>query len=160
MNATATTFNLGDDAGNRQYRGILSFDTSPLPDNAVLDLRHAPVQEGGTGGRQPIPDAWTHPGGRSQRRVWWCIGPGVGRLPGNCEPECCAELRQYPGGGWFSKGSLPPTSATSISLAATQFRLRFANGDNSNLSADYLMLYSGDASAGNRPALIIKYYVP
>ncbi|MCQ3939330.1 MAG: hypothetical protein DPW18_20140, partial [Chloroflexi bacterium] len=36
MNSSAATFNLGDDAANRQYRTILHFDTSALPDNAVI----------------------------------------------------------------------------------------------------------------------------
>ena len=36
MNAAATTFILGDDAGNRQYRAILSFNTASLPDAAVI----------------------------------------------------------------------------------------------------------------------------
>ena len=36
FNATNPTFLLGDDASNRQYRAILSFDTSSLPDTAVI----------------------------------------------------------------------------------------------------------------------------
>ena len=36
MNATSATFQLGDDGGNRQYRGILSFNTSSIPDNAII----------------------------------------------------------------------------------------------------------------------------
>jgi putative hemolysin len=36
FNATATTGRVGDDASDRQYRSILSFDTSGLPDDAVI----------------------------------------------------------------------------------------------------------------------------
>src|SRR6185295_1516944 len=36
MNSSATTFNLGDDLVDRQYRAILHFDTSSLPDTAVI----------------------------------------------------------------------------------------------------------------------------
>ena len=36
MNASAASFQLGDDAGDRQYRAILSFNTSGLPDNATI----------------------------------------------------------------------------------------------------------------------------
>ena len=35
-NATSAAFKLGDSASDRQYRAILSFDTSALPDNAVV----------------------------------------------------------------------------------------------------------------------------
>lgn len=36
IDSTATTFRMGDDASNRAYRPILSFDTSSLPDNAIV----------------------------------------------------------------------------------------------------------------------------
>ena len=36
MNATAATFNLGDDASRKQSRAILSFNTSGLPDTVVV----------------------------------------------------------------------------------------------------------------------------
>ena len=36
MNAGTPAFNLGDDATRKQYRDILSFNTSALPDNAVI----------------------------------------------------------------------------------------------------------------------------
>ncbi len=35
-NSTAASFNLGDDAANKQYRAILSFNTATLPDTAVI----------------------------------------------------------------------------------------------------------------------------
>jgi len=34
--AGADLINLGDDASNRQYRNVLSFNTSPIPDTAVI----------------------------------------------------------------------------------------------------------------------------
>ena len=42
----------------------------------------------------------------------------------------------------------------------TQIRLRFKLDDNNNVVANYLSLYSGNATAANRPQLIIQYYVP
>ena len=36
LNAAGATFNLGDDASNRQYRADLSFNTAGLPDNATI----------------------------------------------------------------------------------------------------------------------------
>ncbi|HNN14909.1 MAG TPA: hypothetical protein PKL78_15210, partial [Anaerolineales bacterium] len=36
LNSNATSFNLGDSAADQQYRAILSFDTSTLPDTAVI----------------------------------------------------------------------------------------------------------------------------
>jgi hypothetical protein len=42
----------------------------------------------------------------------------------------------------------------------TQMRLRFKLDDNNNTIANYLSLYSGNASATSRPLLIVEYYVP
>jgi hypothetical protein len=43
----------------------------------------------------------------------------------------------------------------------TQFRLRFARGDNNNLVADYLKFYSGNSTTpSNRPLLVIHYDLP
>jgi hypothetical protein len=42
----------------------------------------------------------------------------------------------------------------------TQFRVRFTLDDNDDRGADLIKFYSGDASAANRPQLIIQYYIP
>jgi len=42
----------------------------------------------------------------------------------------------------------------------TQFRLRFAKGDNDDLARDLMKIFSGDAPSAKRPRLIIEYYVP
>ena len=36
INSANTTLNIGDDATKKQYMGILSFDTSPIPDGATI----------------------------------------------------------------------------------------------------------------------------
>ena len=42
----------------------------------------------------------------------------------------------------------------------TQFRLRFALGDNDDAGNDYLLYWSGEAAAGSRPELIVAYRTP
>ncbi|MBZ5586629.1 MAG: cadherin-like domain-containing protein, partial [Acidobacteriia bacterium] len=54
LNTTATTFNLGDDAANRQYRAILSFNTGPLPDNAVITAVTLKIKQQGHLGANPF----------------------------------------------------------------------------------------------------------
>lgn len=58
--------------------------------------------------------------------------------------------------------SLEPVDYKFIKLKGrTQFRLRFGKDDNDDLSADYLEFYSGnDIWPGNRPLLVVEYYVP
>jgi hypothetical protein len=54
MNSIATTLRLGDDAANKQYRSILSFDTSPLPDNAEIALVTLKFKYAGKTGTLPF----------------------------------------------------------------------------------------------------------
>jgi len=42
----------------------------------------------------------------------------------------------------------------------TQGRLRFKLDDDNNGKANYLSLFSGNATKANRPQLIVEYYVP
>ena len=42
----------------------------------------------------------------------------------------------------------------------TQVRLRFQTDDDNDSAADFLRFYSGNATAANRPVLVIEYYVP
>ena len=47
LNAATATFNVGDDAGNRQYRAFLSFNTSAVPDNAVIQSAVLKIKQSG-----------------------------------------------------------------------------------------------------------------
>ena len=42
----------------------------------------------------------------------------------------------------------------------TQFRLFFSVDDNDDMNADYMKFFSGNSTSGNRPKLIVRYYVP
>ncbi len=63
--------------------------------------------------------------------------------------------------GWYMT-KLMTTSYTNINpLGVTQLRLRFQVDDNNDGGADFIKFYSGDiGSVGNRPMLIVMYYVP
>ena len=54
MDATAKTFNLGDDAKDRQYRGILSFNTISIPDNAIITSAQVKIKRQGLTGVDPF----------------------------------------------------------------------------------------------------------
>ncbi|MFH1331652.1 MAG: clostripain-related cysteine peptidase, partial [Actinomycetota bacterium] len=54
LNATNTTARLGDDASDRQYRSILHFDTSTLPDNAVVTGVTIKIRRSGITGTNPF----------------------------------------------------------------------------------------------------------
>jgi len=160
FNATSPVFVLGDDAMDRQYRAFLHFDTSRLPDNAVITAVILKIQEQGLVGTNPFT---THGRLRADIRKPF-FGPTVGLLIGDFQ----AIPNQYAAGtfgiapvnNWFiarlTGAGYPYINQT----GPTQFRLRFQEGDNNDQSADYMRFYSGNAVVSMRPLLIITYYLP
>ncbi|MCJ7723500.1 MAG: hypothetical protein MUP03_05150, partial [Anaerolineales bacterium] len=53
-NNTDTTFVLGDNQQDKQYRAILSFNTSTLPDNAVITKVTLKIRKQGLVGSNPF----------------------------------------------------------------------------------------------------------
>jgi CSLREA domain-containing protein len=160
LNNTATTLNLGDDAANRQYRAILSFNTSSLPDDAVIVKVTLKVKrQGVTGGGNPI----NFFGGFKVDIKKGNFGnAGLQLTDFNHNTGVQTLAQDYKPGisnGWYTinitagKGKINKTGNT-------QIRLRFKLDDNNNNVANFLSLHSGDARPVNRPQLIVEYYVP
>jgi hypothetical protein len=163
INSSATTFNLGDDAAKKQYRGILSFSTGSLPDTAVITGVTLRIkQQAIVGGGNPVTmfqgfmfDIKNGLFGAAPTLQTGDFQAAAGRSYGPSAPA--------PVGGWYSfnltnAGRFVNKLATSSGL--TQIRLRFKLDDNNNTIANYLSLYSGNASAADRPQLVITYTMP
>ncbi|MCZ2127321.1 MAG: trypsin-like serine protease [Anaerolineales bacterium] len=160
LNSTDTTILIGDNAQNKQYRAILSFDTSGLPDNAIITSITLRVKSYGiTGGGNPVNifkgfkvDMATTAGLFSAANLEKTDFQTKGKtLKPTFKPKIDS--------GWYSldisKGK------TQVNLTGlTQIRLRFKLDDNNNLIKNFLSIYSGDASSGDRPQLIVEYYLP
>ncbi len=54
LNSGSTVFNLGDGTQDKQYRAILSFDTSALPDTAVITKVMLKIRYQGLVGTDPF----------------------------------------------------------------------------------------------------------
>lgn len=159
VNAAAAAVRLGDDAANRQYRSILSFDTSLLPDtavirSAVLKLRHGPMT-----GQNPF-------GTLGALRVDIRKGTfGTKALTATdfqAAPSAAAVgvVGKTAVGGWHT-ARLSTLGMTKVNKAGlTQLRLYFQKGDNGNRKADFMSCSSGNAAAGARPQLIVTYDIP
>jgi hypothetical protein len=160
LNASAVTFNVGDEAGDKQYRSILSFNTAALPDNAVITAITFKVRQQGVVGANPfgthgkllldiIKGAFS--GSPALQAADFQAGGGFNSL---------AAIPNAPSAGWYAK-PLPASAFLYINNAGvTQLRLRFVKDDNDDLAADYLRFFSGNSTAANRPQLIITYYIP
>ena len=162
MNATAATFILGDNAADKQYRAILSFNTSGLPDQAVFTSVTLKIKKQGLVGTDPF---ITHMDLRVDiRRPFFGASAtlALSDFQAEASQAAAAVFNKKPtADGWYS-AVLDPGAYSFINPGGTtQFRLRFVKDDNNDLSADYLKFYSGNAlNASVRPRLIIRYYVP
>jgi hypothetical protein len=159
-NTSATTFNLGDNAQDRQYRGILHFNTASLPDNAVIVSVRLRIRRSSLVGTDPFT---THQGLTVD-----IVKPYFGTSAGLQPIDFIAPANQSDVGTFSSTpvGGLHTASLGSSAypfvnlIGITQFRLRFQLDDNDDQAADYILFYSGNSIAANRPALVIEYYVP
>jgi hypothetical protein len=160
INSSATTFMLGDDASKRQYRAILSFNTSAnLPAAAVITKVMLKVnQQGILGGGNPV---GFFQGFLVDVRKGY-FGSALALQASDFQAAAGATLGPFKlsaVSNWYSI-NLTGASAQISKVAVTQVRLRFKLDDNGDAVANILKLFSGNAPPAKRPQLVITYYVP
>ncbi|MGE5379101.1 MAG: DNRLRE domain-containing protein, partial [Bacteroidota bacterium] len=156
----ATTFNVGDDARDRQYRGFLSFSTNSLPDNAVIVSAQLKVKRQGIVGNDP---SGTHGAllfeirnGSFSNNIALQAGDfSAAASPGSVRGQVVAATSSWYG-AQLVDANLPFISRN----GTTQFRLFFSRDDNDDRNADYVKFFSGNSTSANVPQLIVTYYVP
>jgi len=157
MNNGGKTFRLGDDASNKQYRSILSFDTSSLGVDAQISSVTLIIKKKGVKGTNPFN---THGNLKLDIRKGDFGGNSslaLGDFKAKPSKKNAANLPNTPNGKWYSV-TLNPSLFQYINLTGgTQFRLRFAIDDNNDFGADFINFLSGNAGASNRPQLIVEY---
>jgi N-acetylneuraminic acid mutarotase len=159
LNSAATTIVLGDDGSDREYRAILHFDTSALPDNAVVTNMTLKIkQQGSVAGANPFSFASLYVDMRNP-----AFGSSILEIVDfnfAAKKIKSAVFNPTPASGWYSarfnNGGNLYVSRTGV----TQLRLYFSTGDNNNSITDFIRFYSGNAAAGDRPKLIITYSLP
>jgi PKD repeat protein len=160
LSATAnstSSLRIGDDSGRKQYRSVVSFDTSALPDgatiiSATLRLKRGTISQNPSGLGAINVDIQGTSG----------FGGATALATGDFHAAASATgvaTMSYPtSNGTWSTGALNATGLANINKTGkAQFRVAFATDDDNDNKADYLGLYSGEASAGNQPELIIVY---
>jgi hypothetical protein len=160
FNANAAILKLGDDAKNRQYKNILSFDTSNLPNEAIITSAVLKIkQSGAPTGKNPFSAL-----GNLLVDIQTGAFGGAQALALNDFKAPAAAIKagvfdKSPDDGWYSV-NLNPDGVNNLSKASiTQFRLYFAKDDNNNLRADSMNFVSGN-SASDKPQLVIVYSLP
>jgi murein DD-endopeptidase MepM/ murein hydrolase activator NlpD len=161
LNAVRKTFSLGDNAENRQYRAILSFDTAGLPEDAVITWAALKIKKKILVGTDPFGVLGGLKVDIRKNRFYtsqilqvedfkaWANKKGIGAF--NTVPNKK---------NWYTAVLDQPAWPYMNKKGLTQFRLRFAIDDNDDLVADYIKFFSGNALLAKRPKLIIKYFLP
>ena len=149
---------LGDDARNKQYRSILSFDTAALPDDAVITKVTLKVKRQRVlGGGNPV---------SKFKGFIMDIRNGTFGATGLQKPDfqtradrSTAAMKKNAGNNkWYTLDLSRVKDFVNLQ-GLTQGRLRFKWDDDNNKVANYLILYSGNATKADRPQLIVQYYV-
>jgi hypothetical protein len=162
VNSTMTTCRVGDDLADRQYRSVLDFKTSRLPDNAIITkvvLKFKPATVAGTNpflthGNLAVDIRF---GAFDNSLALWAAdfqapasrtGVGVFRST----PLANGQYRAIIGAGGYASVNL---------RGHTQFRLAFTVEDNDDRGADYLAFLCGNtALLRDRPVLVVTYRLP
>jgi|GEM_PF-2271399 len=157
--STTGLLRVGDDAANRQYRSVLSFDTSPLPNTAVIvGVRLELKRQGVSGGGNPV-QAF---GGFLVDLRKGSLGPTSGLEPADfaaAADKTVGPLIPPLVDGWY-RLLLTGGKHQINKVGRTQLRLRFVQDDNNDRVANYVSLSAGEAGVSNRPRLVVEYVMP
>ena len=159
MSAASPTVFIGSDKTGREFRAILTFNTSVLPPTAYIDSATLYFKGDGVVGTSPFSfgelQIDTRRGAFSGNKALQLSdfqAPANSAKPDTlsyCGPmaQCAIYLS--------SLQALPYINLSGV----TQFRLRFAPYDDGDSSSDYYRVFSADAPiATDRPMLVVRYY--
>jgi len=156
--AAETMLLVGRDLRGRQYRSVLSFNTSGLPDNAVVTSIKLKLKSTGIAGVSPLND-------RHDLTVDICTAPSyktvryqvIESSDGLRCNDNVGKFDQTPKGGWYT-AELRPDAFASLNLTGlTRFRLRISGMENKGEARAYIMFDSGTAEVSDGPILSVHY---
>lgn len=158
--ATVEALRTGDDASDRQFKSVLSFDTSGIPDGATIVSATLRLRRGSLTGGNPFS---THGNLFVDIKGGNGFSGSVTLQTGDFQvaPDAAqvATMSAANANGDVSSGVLNANGRGFINKTGrTQFRVYFSLDDNDNATADYIGWFSGnDATAANRPTLEVTY---
>jgi hypothetical protein len=148
---------VGDTATDQQVKTILSFDTSSIPDGATITAVTIRLQQGSVNGTSPF-------GTHGQCRVDIKSGAFGAVTLENSDFEAAADsanvatLSAPAANGDWASGTLSGAALALINkTGTTQFRVYFQTDDNDDSGRDDVGFFPGEAAAGTRPELIVRY---
>jgi transcriptional regulator CtsR len=158
--SSSSTLRVGDDSGDRQYKTVLSFDTSSIPDGATITSAIVRLRRGAVSGTNPFS---THGSCVVDIKAGTGFSGSASLQTGDFQAAAdatqVATLSNPAADGDLSSGTLNATGRSFVNKTGrTQLRLSFTLDDNDDAASDYVGFYSGnDATASNRPVLEVTY---
>lgn len=159
--ATVYALRLGDDSQNRQYKSIVSFDTSAITTSKTIVSATLKLKRGGVLGIDPIASL-------GPCRVDIKSGTFGAQAIEASDFEATADRTNVVDAGMSdpanngddSVGDLNSSGRAMIKRdGITQLRIYLLTGDNGNQTREYIGFYSAeDSTQGNRPRLVVTYY--
>jgi len=157
--ATTSALRVGDNNQDRQYKSVVSFDTSPIPDGATILSANLRLRRGTLSGTSPFTTHGT---------CWVDVQNGgfsgsttlaTGDFQAAATAVQAASLTSAANNGDWSQGGLNAAGLAAImKTGTTQLRVYFNLDDNDDTGNDYLGYYSGDnTTSANRPQLVVTY---
>lgn len=161
MNSTSTVVIVGDNVLRRQYRSILSFNTSAyhIPSTAVIYQATLRIKLQGIVGSVPVATF-----GKvlvdMKKPSFGLAGLELSDFQATAGRYQAAYFQSV-GSGWYA-AKLGSVARAYINKAGpTQFRIYFKMDDDNDAVSDYLKFYSGNVlTVSLRPSLELNYYVP
>jgi len=156
---TTAALRVGDTDVDEQYKSVVSFDTSSIPDTATITSATLRLVRGTSSGTNPftthgvcLTDIVTGGFGGSNAFAfadWQAVATATG----------VATLSNPASNGAASTGSLNAAGLAAINkTGATQLRITFTLDDNDDAGYDYIGFYAGEnGTAANRPQLTVTY---
>jgi len=162
INATASTtsaLRLGDDNKDKQYKSVVSFDTSAIPDGATIVSVTVRLLRGTLSGTNPFTTLGTCWADVSNGGFSGSTALQTGDFQAAATAVQAASLSNAAANGTWSEGVLNAAGLAAISkTGTTQLRVYFNLDDDDDTGNDYLGYYSGDnTTAANRPQLVVTY---
>ncbi|HEX6864475.1 MAG TPA: M14 family zinc carboxypeptidase [Thermoanaerobaculia bacterium] len=156
---TTSALRAGDNNQDRQYKAVVSFDTSSIPDGATILSATLRLRRGTVSGTSPFTTHGT---------CWADVQSGsfsgsttlqTGDFQAAATAVQAASLSNATTNGAWSEGTLNASGLAAIDkTGTTQLRVYFNLDDNDDTGNDYIGYYSGDNStAANRPQLVVTY---
>jgi len=153
-----TTAQVGDDSANWQNRGVFSFDTAGLPDDAQITTMTLRLTRASSAGNVATLGDLILDMGDS------LVGANASLDTFDYDDASAAWLdvaTSFPvpaGNGFTTFAAIDPAYFSSVDLEGkTQFRVRFESLTDNDNQSDYLSFHTGEASAWLRPELIVEY---